>query len=237
MAAAALTHTGGLGGFGGGPEGPRRRSSPVTFGRVMIVLGVGLAVALVWMMATRITVTDRPSSLRTTRVILPPPPPPPPPEPVVQERPPEPVPTPVPMEQPTEAPPPEAPAEPTSGDNALTAREGAGPSNYGLARGDGSGTRIGGKAGGGDALAAYAGIAVADIRRAAQDDPVLARGRYRASFLVTVDPAGRITSLRLLESTGDARRDAAIERRLTGLLLSQRPPAGLPAMRIELKGT
>ncbi|ATQ44566.1 TonB C-terminal domain-containing protein [Caulobacter mirabilis] len=230
MVAAALTPTGGF----GGPEGPRRRSSPVTFGRVMLVLGVGLVVALVWMMSTRITVTDRPNTLRTTRVILPPPPPPPPPEPVVQEKPPEPVPTPIPMEQPTEAPPPEAPSEPTQGDNALTAREGAGPSNYGLARGDGSGGRIGGRPGGGDAFAAYGQLAFAEIRQAVQADRTLSRGRYTSQLLVQVDAEGRIVSIRLLRGSGDERRDAALQKALTGMVLSRRPPDGLPAMRIEL---
>lgn len=234
MAAAALTETGGFGGGFGGPEEPRRRASPVTFGRVMVVLGVGLAVALIWMMANRVTVTDRPNELRTTRVILPPPPPPPPPEPVVQEKPPDPVPTPVPMDQPMDTPPPEATSEPTQGDNALTAREGAGPSNYGLAAGNGSGTRIGGRPGGGDAFAAYGQLAFAEIRQAVQADRGLSKGRYTSQLLVQVDDEGRIISVRLLRGSGDARRDAELQRALTGIVLSRRPPDGLPAMRIEL---
>src|SRR3546814_12042635 len=77
--------------------------------------------------------------MKTTRVILPPPPPPPPPEVKPQETPPEP--KPMPLDQPvTDTPPPPTPdAQPTVGDSALTAREGAGPSNYGLAVGDGGG--------------------------------------------------------------------------------------------------
>ncbi|MEA3390690.1 MAG: TonB C-terminal domain-containing protein [Pseudomonadota bacterium] len=182
------------------------------------------------------TITERPGEEKITRVVLPPPPPPPPPPEVKpQETPPEPKPAPI--EQPvTDTPPPPTPqADPAPGDSALTAREGAGPSNYGLAVGDGGGTRIGGRpGGGGDGFAAYANVAVADIRRAAQSDAALSRGRYSVRLLVAVNADGRITSVRLIDGSGDARRDAAIERRLTGLQLSQRPPQGLPAMRIEL---
>ena len=158
----------------------------------------------------------------------------PPPE-VAQETPPEPTPTP--MDQPVEdtPPPPDAPSEPTVGDSALTAREGAGPSSYGLARGDGSGTRIGGRPGGGDGgVGAYGELTRREVTQAVQGERDLNRGRYSAQLAVTVDPEGRITSVRLLRGTGDARRDAALQRALTGLKLSRRPPDGLPVMRIEL---
>lgn len=238
MAAGALTDPGMFGdpGHGGDPGAPRRRKqSPVTFGRVLIVVGIGLVLLLAYTLIGRQTVSERPNEMKTTRVILPPPPPPPPPEVKPQEKPPEP--KPMPLEQPvTDTPPPPTPdAQPTVGDSALTAREGAGPSSYGLAVGDGGGTRIGGKSGGSDGFGAYANLAVIDIRHAVQIDPA-ARGRYAVRLMVAVLPDGRITNVRLLNSTGDAKRDAAIERRLTGLQLSQRPPAGLPVMRIELKG-
>lgn len=215
-------------------EPGRRRTSPVTFGRAMVVIGVGLVVALVWMMATRVTVSDRPNALRTTRVVLPPPPPPPPPEPIVQETPPEPVPTPVPMDQPMDTPPPEAPSEPTQGDNALTAREGAGPSNYGLAGGDGSGGRIGGRPGGGDAMAAYGAATSACLVRATQADRELSRGRFVAQLKITVGPDGRVSSVRVASNT-DPRRNARIEQVLTGHQCTP-PPAALPVMRVEISG-
>ncbi|MGH7021142.1 MAG: TonB family protein, partial [Brevundimonas sp.] len=114
-------------------------------------------------------------------------------------------------------------------------REGAGPSNYGLARGDGSGTRIGGRPGGGDGgFGAFGELTRREVNQAVQGERDLNRGRYSALLSVTVDPEGRITSVRLLRSTGDARRDAALQRALTGLKLSRRPPDGLPVMRIEL---
>src|SRR3546814_19767092 len=108
----------------------------------MLLIGGGLVlmVALSFMGSDRTSL--RPGEQKTVRVVLPPPPPPPEIKP--QEKPPEPKPTPI--EQPTDSPPPPTPqSEPTPGDSALTAREGAGPSNYGLAGGDGrsEGRRVG----------------------------------------------------------------------------------------------
>lgn len=215
------------------PPPPRRRSK-INWA-VVAVVGV-LAVILAVTFLRPSTVSERQREDKTVRVVLPPPPPPPPPPEVKpQEQPPEPKPTP--MDQPVDQapPPPDAPAQPTVGDSALTAREGAGPSNYGLAAGDGSGTRIGGRPGGGDGgFGAYANLALAAIRQAAQSDSLLSKGRYTARLAVTVSPDGRIVSARLLNSTGDAARDARLQQRLVGLQLSQSPPPGLPVMRIEL---
>ncbi|MCP5996071.1 hypothetical protein NL385_28435, partial [Klebsiella pneumoniae] len=71
MAAASLMMPGG--------NGPRRRKSPITFGRVIAVVGIGLVVAIAYNMLSWQSVTDRPNEMKTTQVILPPPPPPPPP--------------------------------------------------------------------------------------------------------------------------------------------------------------
>lgn len=230
MAASALS----LDPLGDPDEGPRRgRRKPLNLGAILAVAAVALAAVLALTLLRGESVSERRSDMKTTRVILPPPPPPPPPEPKPQDKPPEPKPTPV--EQPTNAPPPPTPqAEPAPGDSALSAREGAGPSNYGLAVGDGGGTRIGGKTGSGDAFAAYANVALAGVRQAAQGDRELSRGRYTVALAVQVSPDGRITAVRLINPTGDARRDARLIAALTGLQLSQRPPAGLPTMRIEL---
>ncbi|MBS47303.1 MAG: TonB-dependent receptor [Sphingobium sp.] len=216
------------------PDGPRRKQSPVTFGRVLAVVGVGLVLAIGYSMLSWQTVSDRPNEMKTTQVILPPPPPPPPPpEPEVVEQPPEPTVAP-PIEQPQDTPPPpdQSNSDPTPGDSALTAREGAGPSNYGLAAGDGSGTRIGGRpGGGGDAFRAYASVAQSCIQRAAQADRDLSRGRYRAQIAVTMTPDGRIANARV--SGVDDRRAARIREVLNGVQC-QAPPAGLPLMRLEL---
>ncbi len=215
------------------PPPPRRRSK-ISW-PVVIVVGV-LAVIVAVTFLRPSTVSERQREDKTVRVVLPPPPPPPPPPEVKpQEQPPEPKPTP--MDQPVDQapPPPDAPAQPTLGDSALTAREGAGPSNYGLAVGDGSGTRIGGRPGGGDGgFGAYANLAHGAIRQWVQADAVLARGSYTARLMVTVSPEGRIVWARLLNSTGDAARDARLQERVVGLQLPQKPPAGLPVMRIEL---
>ncbi|SNT29620.1 TonB-dependent receptor [Sphingopyxis indica] len=218
----------------GGPSGSRRRKpSPFTFGRILAVVGVGLVLVIGYAFMGKQTVSDRPNEMKTTTVILPPPPLPSPPEPEVVEQPPEPTIAP-PIEQPMDTPPPpDASNDPVQGDNALTAREGAGPSNYGLQSGDGSGTRIGGRPGGGDAFAAYANVALNGIRAAAQGDRELSRGRYSVQLAVTVGPDGRITNVRVIGG-GDDRRNARLREVLTGLQLSQRPPAGLPVMRIEL---
>lgn len=212
------------------PPPRRRRINWPAIGAVAVLAAVLAATFL-----RPASVSERQREDKTVRVVLPPPPPPPPPPEVAQEKPPEPTPTP--MDQPVEdtPPPPDAPSEPTVGDSALTAREGAGPSNYGLARGDGSGTRIGGRPGGGDGgFGAYGELTRREVTQAVQGERDLSRGRYSAQLAVTVDAEGRITSVRLLRGTGDARRDAALQRALTGLKLSRRPPDGLPVMRIEL---
>lgn len=215
------------------PPPPLRRRARINWLVVGAVLVLGGVLAVTFLRPS--TISERMRDDKTVRVVLPPPPPPPPPEVQPVEKPPEPTPAP-PIDQPQDTPPPpDAPAQPTLGDSALTAREGAGPSNYGLQGGDGSGTRIGGRPGGGDGgFGAYANLALAAVRQAAQTDPLLTRGRYTARLAVTVSPDGRILSARLLNSTGDAARDAGLQERLVGLQLSQRPPAGLPVLRIEL---
>jgi hypothetical protein len=226
MAAATLFGPDGL----DGPQGPRRRS-PITPGRAMAAGGIALAVFVLWTFFNAQIVTERPNEMKTTTVILPPPPPPPPPEPKPVEQPPEPTAAP-PVEQPVDTPPPEAKSDPAPGDNALTAREGAGPSNYGLAVGNGGGTRIGGRPGGsGDAFRAYASVAQGCIQRAAQADRDLTRGRYRAELVVTMTATGRIANARI--AGVDDQRSARIRGVLNGLQC-QAPPAGLPAMRLEI---
>ncbi|MGL3823101.1 TonB-dependent receptor [Sphingopyxis sp. R3-92] len=219
----------------GGPDGggPRRRKSSVTFGPILAVMGVGLVVAIAWNMLSRQSVSDRPAEMKTTQVILPPPPPPPPPPPKEQvEQPPEPK-LAEPLDQPMDTPPPpDQSSDPTPGDSALSAREGAGPSNYGLAVGNGGGTRIGGRPGGGDdAYRAYANVALGCVRSAAQRDRELSRGRYNASLAVTMSPDGRFTQVRV--SGVDDRLAAQIRAVLAGASCKA-PPAGLPVMRLEL---
>ena len=118
--------------------------------------------------------------------------------------------------------------------DALTAREGPAAGSFGLSKGDGSG-RIGGARPGGDPLFAYGQLALAEVQRAVQADPQLAKGRYLSRMFLSVAADGRVTAVRLEPGTGDKRRDAALQRLVASLTLSQRPPAGLPSeLRIEL---
>ncbi len=230
--AAAQTAPGGSPLGGGTTFGRKqaRRSSAWLYGGAAV--GLGLIALFLWPSQE---ISQRPHDMKTTTVILPPPPPPPPPPPKEQvEQPPEPTIAP-PIEQPLDTPPPpDQASDPTPGDNALTAREGAGPSNYGLQSGDGSGTRIGTRPGGsGDAFRAYAGIAQRCVQRAVQGDRELARGRYAMQVAVTFASDGRITSAR--PTTGDdERRNARVREILTGLQCSPPPPPGLPVMRLDL---
>lgn len=221
----------------GGPNSPRRKKSPMTMGRVIGVVGIGVVLVVGYNLMNQETITERPNQVTTTTVILPPPPPPPPPQPEQVEQPPEPTIAP-PVEQPLDTPPPpdQASSDPSPGDSALTAREGAGPSNYGLARGDGGGTRIGGRPGGsGDGFAAYAtNVALPCIRQAAQGDRELSRGRFTAQLAVSVDASGRITRIGSI-SGADGRRQERLREVLTGLQCGA-PPAGIPTIRIELSG-
>lgn len=238
MTAGALPPSGGFG------RGSLERLSPSRHPlRQKLLIGTGIvggAFALMVMLGVFSDPTTRlrPNETRTVQVVLPPPPPPPPPPEVKPvEQPPEP--TPMPTDQPQDTPPPEPQqqsSEPSApGDNALTAREGAGPSNYGLAAGDGGGTRIGGRPGGsGDAFAAYAQVAQQCIRQAAQSDRELSKGRYAVRLAVRVDPDGRIADVRIGDA--DDKRTARIREVLTGLQCSQRPPAGMPVTRVELRG-
>lgn len=227
MAAASLMEP-----HGGGPR--RSRQSPITFGRILVVVGVGLAAALIWTLTNQTTVTERPNQVTTTTVILPPPPPPPPPQPEQVEQPPEPTVAP-PIDQPLDTPPPpdSASSDPTPGDSALTAREGAGPSNYGLQRGDGRGTVIGGRPGGsGDAFRAYAGVAQRCVQQVVQSDRELTRGRYSMQVSVTFEPDGRIGTVRQTRGD-DERRNARVREILVGVQCPP-PPAGLPAVKLDL---
>ena len=226
-------------GLGGGNLDRLRPGAHPTRQKLLIgvaVVGGGFALLVALGFFADPTTRLRPNDARTVQVVLPPPPPPPEPKPV--EKPPEP--KPMPVDQPVDTPPPEPAkqsSEPsTPGDNALTAREGAGPSNYGLAAGNGSGTRIGGRpgGGGGNAFVAYAQVAQQCIRQAAQSDKELSRGRYAVRLAVSFDPEGRITEIRV--GDGDAKRQARIREVLTGRQCSQRPPAGMPVTRVELRG-
>ena len=227
---------------GPGGQGVPRGKSPFTFGRVIGAIAIALALALAWNFLGRVTVTERPHEVKMTAVVIPPPPPPPPPpEPEKIEKPPEPTPAP-PIDTPVDTPPPPEPAptassDPSPGDDALTARVGAGPSNYGLQQGTGGGTRIGGRPGGNNGFAAYGGLAARELQTAAQRDRDLMRGSYKVRVAVTVDAEGRVTHAQVLDG-GDEKRNARLVQMLVGLQLSRKPPPGMPnPLRVDLTAT
>lgn len=214
----------------------RRGSAPRWVGPVALAAIVVGMLALFFLRAP--TITDRERAPTTINVVLPPPPPPPPPEPqpIEQPRPETPTMVDEPVPQP-DTPPPPTPAEPTAGNDALTAREGPGASNYGLAVGDGTGTRIGGRPGGsGVNFSSYGNSVMPMIQRAAQRDPLLARGRFRANVMVCVAANGQVSRVSTTRGTGDDAKDAALQTRISGLQLPA-PPPGMPCMRVEVSSS
>ncbi|MDF0545414.1 TonB-dependent receptor [Sphingobium sp. H39-3-25] len=205
-----------------GSDRPRRKKSPITFGRILAVVAIGLVIAIGYNFLGTQTVSDRPNEMKTTQVILPPPPPPPPPPPETKpiEQPPEPTIAP-PIEQPVDTPPPpQANNDPSPGDNALTAREGAGPVYGGLAVGDGSGVRIGGKPGGGGSgggmsVGMYTSYLKSSLQERVQDDPRLSRLVFSADYSLTVTRDGRITGVTFRNARGGSDADM---QKLTALL-------------------
>ncbi len=219
-------------------DGARRRRSRrrLPFWSGPALLGAIVAGILLLLLINGPTVGDKRRENKVINVVLPPPPPPPPPPPL-KEKPPEPEkPKIVDQPQPTpDTPPPPTPqAPPAPGENALSARTGAGPSNYGLAVGNGGGTRIGGQPGiSGAGFAAYGMAVASEIQRACSRDAAVASGRYAAQLVVRVASDGTISDAQLAQSSGDGQRARAIRSCVAGYHLSQRPPAGLRAVRVE----
>jgi periplasmic protein TonB len=157
-----------------------------------------------------------------TQVMLPPPPPPPPPPPK-----PEP-----PKEQklvetkPFEALKPQ-PQKAPQPDSALTAPAGPGANNFGLQAGDGSGTQIGGKGGGGSPFAGYAFVVQQMVQQTLQRDEDTRKGHYSAVVALWIAADGTIARSQIITSAGKPELDAAITHALQGASL-QPPPADMP---------
>ena len=217
----------------GGPRRRRRRARGWTALGVLALVAALVGLGL-WLRGP--TIGERTAERTIINVVLPPPPPPPP-APPPRGKPPGPGPPPgvaQPDPKPTPPPPTPQPQQAQSND-ALTARQGAAAGNFGLAAGDGSGSRIGGKPGG-EGFAAYAERVRAEIHRAASGERAL-QGKYRVEVRVWIDDDGRISRAEIADGSGDRRRDAALERLLVGLQLSQRPPPKLPSLRLEIART
>lgn len=77
-------------------------------------------------------------------------------------------------------------------------------------------------------LAGYPGLVQARVWQALCDDPRTRPGAYRSLLRFEVDATGRLQRPRLLGSSGDAARDAAMLRALEAVRLAEAPPPGMP---------
>ncbi|MBN3790717.1 secretin and TonB N terminus short domain protein [Burkholderia sp. Ac-20353] len=82
------------------------------------------------------------------------------------------------------------------------------------------------EAGGADAVA-YAGMLQSRLTDALCQSPATRPGAYRLLMQLNIGPTGAIVAARLLGTTGDGRRDAAIEHAVRALELDSGPPAAL----------
>lgn len=67
-----------------------------------------------------------------------------------------------------------------------------------------------------------------DIQRALQKNPRTRAGSYKATLDLWIDPSRTIQRTQLLQSTGDADRDAAVAAALRGVVISRPAPASMP---------
>lgn len=79
-----------------------------------------------------------------------------------------------------------------------------------------------------ETLAAYDGVVQAHIWEAFCEDPRTTPGSYRALVRFGMDASGRVLRPRLLGSSGDRSRDAALLEILHRIDVDQPPPQGMP---------
>ncbi len=207
-----------------------------------LVIGILLAVVLLGGVGSFLLSggkSTRPAAKRAEpiSITLPPPPPPPlpPPPPPKNEPPPDKEEmveqAPVDKVEPPEAPP-EAPSDEALGTNV----QGNGP-DMGLTRGGGNGgggPRIGGGRHGGK-WDSYAVAVQSTISDALRRNSGTRSATFSMNVRVWADPSGRITRAQLVGSSGNPAVDQAIKNQvLTGLQLTEPPPAGMP-MPINLR--
>ena len=75
---------------------------------------------------------------------------------------------------------------------------------------------------------AYAGVVQNAVTRQLCQRQGRQFGRYRAALQLWIDSRGRVTTMRLLQSTGDTAIDATVTDALQRLRLDTAPPADLP---------
>jgi len=174
--------------------------------------------------------------------LTPPPPPPPPPKPM--EKPPEPTETPKPEPTPSAPEPkPDSPAPLTQNAEAQS-----GTDAFGIAAGSGQGTGApggtgtcigpncgtGGGGGIGDGL--YRRYLSGVLQRKVQGDERVNRDVFTADFSISISN-GRVTSVELLRSSGNGRRDGLLRDILTSTAGLDPPPAGMKfPQRVTVRG-
>jgi protein TonB len=196
------------------------------YGIIIGVLAVIITVVVVVarQLASSHTPPPRHEQEITMVKLLPPPvlPPPPPPPPEIQEQ--------KMIEQtpvdPNEQKPDDKPAPPTP--SLGTGIKGDGPADaFGL-NGSGGNDYLGGSGGHvGSRWGWYANEVTATIQDALSKNNLTRNAGFRNEVRVSLDSTGRITRARVAP-TGDPAVDKAINEALTGLQLSDPPPAGMP---------
>lgn len=132
--------------------------------------------------------------------------------------------------KPEEAPPDEPPATPdlSTGIVGNGPADGFGLGGPGGGRG-GNGLGGTGRRGGGSKYGWYAAQVQTRIAEALRNNRQTSRADVRLEVRIWPDDTGRITRARLARSTGDSSLDQVIENEvLTGLRLSEPPPADMP---------
>jgi protein TonB len=198
---------------------PVLKHLPVAIG-VLIVLGV-----LLGMIRMVIGMQDKEEKPKRevpqiVQIVRPPPPPeqppPPPPEEKVEE--------PLPQDTPDPEPADEAPPGEELG---LDADGVAGGDAFGLAARRGGSDIIGGA--GGSAFAWYTGMIKDGILDALSEDERVRKGNYKLTVRVWLAQDGRVERIALVDSTGNAQLDAAVEQALGRMQrVREAPPLEMP---------
>lgn len=87
---------------------------------------------------------------------------------------------------------------------------------------------IPGARGRGTDFSAYVGRVQKALLRTLCGNASARPGAYRLALQLRLDDGGQVTRLRLLDTTGSARVDAAVTRALQGMEVGAAPPAGMP---------
>lgn len=202
---------------------------------VLIVLGVALVSALLWLLIKELTQPVEGKKRRAVQEIslLKPPVPPPPPK----DQPPPPKVEPLDkmdVPQPDQAPDKQADAPPPGPDLAVDAVGGAGGDSFGLV-GKKGGTDLIGSGGGnaGSRFAWYGALIKERIQERIQElmtkDKKLQKADYRITVNVWVNAAGMVTRAELVESTSNAEMDSALKIALQSLpALREGAPSDMP---------